>query len=73
MNIPKEILDEVYNELLSELESSSDGGELDTFDEIEGAALRFGRELEKRAIEKMIEKKRKTSEVKKNATHAEEN
>ena len=67
MNIPKDILNEVYNELMEKLESSTSKEGPDTFDEIEGAALKFGKELEKRAIEKMLERKRNTIDVKKNA------
>ena len=66
MNIPKEILDEVYNELMNETEIVTEEKTPSTFDEIEGAALNFGKELEKRAIQKMIERKKKTSNVKKN-------
>jgi hypothetical protein len=66
MNIPKDILDEVYNDIMGEFESSGNNEMPETLDDIEGAALKFGREFEKRAIEKFLERKHKTTKVKKN-------
>ncbi len=67
MDIPKDILDEVYNDLMGEFESSGNTKMPETLDDIEGVAHNFGEEFKKRAIEKFLERKQKTLKVKKNA------
>ena len=64
MEISKEILDKVYEELTEELNLPNKSGKIRTFDEIEGQILKFGKEFERRAIEKSLEEQRGKSEKK---------
>ena len=70
MEILKKILDEVYKELIEEFKIPERSDKIRTFDEIEGMVLNFGKEFERRAIEKSIEEQRKKSEQKKTARGA---
>lgn len=57
MKISKEILDKVYEEMIAEFNIREGGGKFKTFDEIEGSIEKFGREFERRALEKSLEMK----------------
>ena len=67
MEISKEIMDEVYRELIEEFKVPIKTKGTKTFDEIEGMVLQFGKKFERRVIERSIEDQRRKAEQKKTA------
>ena len=65
MEISKEILGKVFEEMMEELNLSNKSKKIQTFEEIEGQVLKFGKEFERRALEETIEEQRKKAEKKK--------
>ncbi len=55
MTISKKILDKVYDELIAEFNIKEGSEKFKTFDEIETSIEKFGREFERRALEKSLE------------------
>jgi len=72
MRKPKQIYDEVYKELLDEFGIENIKEKPQTLDEIENMMARFGKEFERRVIEKTTMEQREDIDKKKavkNATH----
>lgn len=63
MSIPKKIFDEVFNQMMSEHQEQT-GKSVFTLDEMEGKTLEFGKEFERRVMERSIEEQKKRSEKK---------
>jgi len=73
MDIPAEVMDRIFKEIMEEhrqlIESTK--GEKPTFDNLEGATLRLGKEFERRALEAALdEEQKKQKGVKKNVKNA---
>lgn len=65
MKKSKQIYDEVYKELTEEFGIKNINEKTGTLDEIEGMVGKFGREFERRVIEKIIEDQREKIDKKK--------
>lgn len=59
MMVSKKILDQVYDELIAEFNIKQEAGKFKTFDEIETSIEKFGREFERRALERTLQMKEK--------------
>ncbi|MDP2788852.1 MAG: hypothetical protein Q8O46_02250 [bacterium] len=73
MNIPAEVMDRIFKEIMEEHRqlAESTKGEKPTFDNLEGAALRLGKEFERKVLEAALEEEQKKQKgVKKNAKNA---
>ena len=65
MRKPKQIYDEAYKEVMEEFGLNDMAGKPGTFDEIENMIDRFGKEFERRVIEKTVHEQREEIDKKK--------
>jgi HD superfamily phosphohydrolase YqeK len=65
MGLSKKLLDKVYDEMIEELKIDEQENGIKTFAEIEEIVHDFGKEFQRRMMEKAIKEQRKRSDKKK--------